>query len=257
MPVSLEQRIKAVKDWCTVQERSVVPVLVPELEDMARQALAGVHSALEGSSFDDDEKQGAQFVIALLEYQVDRLYCAEGELPRVFAAALERFEQPPVGPVSAQLRDLKKLMLLISGERRGLCEVSRAELSAIVDGIGDSLRDAQFWYYVSSWAFTHREPDYLVQAFEAMLLMPTTFRNQMPFKRTRLMTRILHREATEAEVLHYLDEIIIPQVLSEFREHLLPVLLAQGMTPEPLDEAIARAQRRLANLPEQIRQTRD
>lgn len=256
MPPSLEQRVKAVKDWCTAQERGVVPVLVPELEDMARRALAEVHSALEDSSFDEDERQGAWFVISLLEYQVDRLYCAPGELPRVFATALERFEQPPVGPVSAQLRDLKKLLLLISGERRGLCEVSRAEFTAIVDGIGDTLRDAQFWYYVSSWAFTHRELDYMVQAFEAMLLLPTTFRNEMPFKRTRLMTRILRQEATEAEVLHYLDEIIIPQVLSEFREHLLPVLLSQGMSPEPLDEAIGKAERRLAHLPEQIRQTR-
>lgn len=257
MPPSLEQRIKAVKDWCTLQERGVVPVLVPELEDMARRALAEVQSALADSSFDADERQGAEFVIALLEYQVDRLYCEEGELQQVFAAALSKYEQPPVGPVAAQLRDLKKLLLLISGERRGLCEVSRPQFAAIVDGIGDSLRDAQFWYYVSSWAFTHRELDYMVQAFEAMLLMPTTFRNEMPFKRTRLMTRILQQEIEEAEVLHYLDEIIIPQVLGEFREHFLPVLLAQGMAPEPLNRAIRKAKQRLAELPEQIRRARE
>jgi hypothetical protein len=238
MPAPVDSRIKVVKEWCTAQERKVVPVLLPKLEKQARAALAKAYAALETADFNDDERQGAWFVLSLLEYQVDKLYASPQQLALIFANARQKYERPPMGPVSLQLRNAKLLMLLISGERLGLCQLSPPEFAAIAGKIGDSLRDVQFWYYMSSWAFTHRNIDYLSQAFEAMLLMPTTFRNEYPFKRTRLMTHILRGQIKREQLLDYLDKIVIPQELTEFNQHFLPELKKLGMIDSEIDSKI-------------------
>ena len=139
-------------------------------------------------------------------------------------------------------------MLLISAERLGLCRLSPQEFTAIIDNIGNALRDVQFWYYVSSWAFTHRNLDYLSQSFEAMLLMPTTFRNEYPFRRTRLMTHILRGQIKRQQLLDYLDKLVIPQELTEFKRHFQPVLAELDMIDPKIEQVIHMAEQRLAEV---------
>ena len=56
MPTLVDSRIKAVKEWCTAQERTVVPVLLPQFEKQARAALAKTYNALETAGFNDDTR---------------------------------------------------------------------------------------------------------------------------------------------------------------------------------------------------------
>jgi hypothetical protein len=247
MTALVDSRIKAVKAWCTAQERTVVPVLLPQLEDKARAALAQTYAALATAGFDDDDRLGAWFVLSLLEYQVDKLYAAPEQLSLIFANARQKYERRPAGPVSLQLRSAKQLMLLISGERLKLCRLTPREFTAITSEIGDALRDVQFWYYVSSWAFTHRSLEHISQAFEAMLLMPTTFRNEYPFKRTRLMTHILRGQIKREQLLDYLDKIVIPQELTEFKQHFQPALAELEAIDPSIEQMIQTAERRLAD----------
>lgn len=247
MPTLVDSRIKAVKEWCTAQERTVVPVLLPQLETKARAALAQTYATLATAGFNDDERLGAWFVLSLLEYQVDKLYTVPERLALVFANARQKYERRPAGPVSLQLRSAKQLMLLISGERLGLCRLGPPSFEEIIHNIGDALRDVQFWYYVSSWAFTHRDLDCISQAFEAMLLMPTTFRNEYPFKRTRLMMHILRGHIKREQVLDYLDKIVIPQELTEFKHYFLPELAKLGMAVAEIENRIQETAQRLAD----------
>jgi hypothetical protein len=206
----------------------------------AEQALSAARRQLDSEiSLGHDHRQALALQLHYLQYRMEKALGGPANAAAHFQETLDAISTAAIGPMAQAMQCKLLLMLRASGERSGHGSLPAADFSELVAGVPEGDRDQEFWYYVASWAFGHRDEEYLSQAYEDFLTHAHEMLSDSMFRRVNLMYLLVKRRARRQDVEELIRQCKLPQQLLEIRRHMWPVCQEQGLIDETLELLLA------------------
>lgn len=206
----------------------------------AEKALQAARRQLEREhAFNPDQRLALSLYLHYIEYRMEKAVGGPGSAAAHFLAVQRSIAVASLGPVSNAMQCKLLLMLNTSGERAGHARFAEEVFARLFHGVPPGDRDQEFWYYVASWAFGHRNTEYLDLAYEDFLTRADDVLSDSLFRRVHLMHMLLNRRARRQDLEELIRHSKLSQQLLEFRRHIWPVCKEQGLVDEALEHLLA------------------
>jgi hypothetical protein len=196
------------------------------------------HQLAQAREFNEDQRQALTISLHYIEYRMEKAVGGPCCAATHFLDTQRMLAGATVGPVSSAMQCKLLLMLNSSGERAGYSPFTEESFGRQFHGVPSGDRDQEFWYYVASWAFNHRNTEYLELAYEDFLTRADDVLSESLFRRVHLMHMLLNHRARRQDLEELIRRSKLSQQLMEFRRHIWPVCKEQGLVDEALEHML-------------------
>lgn len=212
---------------------------------LAERELEAAYTDLANSDLCADAHRATEYLLTDQRFALMRAFCPRAEQQAEFSRIIAEINTTPLGPCSEVMQCIVLLQISIIGERLGFCELAPPRFHELLSGIPPADRSDMLWHYVATWAFSHWDAGAMAQAYEALVIKPTDFRDQYPYHRANLMYRLITGRATTRDVLAFLKRLEIVNEIYEFEKHILPRVRELGLVDDELAALIVETHQRL------------
>jgi hypothetical protein len=137
----------------------------------------------------------------------------------------------------------------VLGDMRGHAALAEAELDALFARLPEGDRDAEMWFYISSWAIEHRNARYIQLAYAEMLTEPSGYLRHDIWLRVNLMYLLQEGRAQERDVVETFRVYKHPNQLRRFEESLWPLVVEAGLDTPYVVRELDEKRSQLENAP--------
>lgn len=208
-------------------------------------ALAVAEASVD-SGAEADERQARQYVLTQLRFQAASNLLDVEHRREALSTALIELAQPPAGPVSDLIQACCELIVRCIGDTREHLMLTAGEIDSLIARIPEADRDAEIWYYVSSWALEHDNPQYIRAAYETLVSRDSGYLTHDVWLRVNLAYLLLEGRAQERDVIETFKIYRHPNQMARFLEFYWPRIMATGLDTPEVRAALAAKQQELS-----------
>jgi hypothetical protein len=213
-------------------------------EAAARGALAQAEAAwaAQTAAAGAGEAEAAACYLRLLRFQVDEYFAGRGQEPEgkralsreVIRQALAELEPPAATPQGAVMRARTLFHIKCIADRTGVQELPEAAGEELAAQVPEPDRDNAFWSFLSAWAFDHRLPDRMFEAYSEYLVHRKRSLSHYNWERLRLMYLLTSGQAIFRDVEAVIDRLPNAVKAESFGRHIQPRCEEAGVWDERL-----------------------